>query len=813
MKKATALLLLAALLFAFSAGCGRRVQPPPARPTAKPAPTELPTERPPIPDDAPQYTYTAAFDSMASCWDPHRLKTKEDGVVSSFLTSPLVARVETDTEAREYEWVFEMAENIEDVTFTNRGYLEKYGCELGGVPKGSVNSGYVFRITLRPSVWEDGTPVTADSFIYSMRRLLDPALGNPGAEAFVKGPAAIAGGESYYVSGREVLRENAGSELYSFDKLKKDADGFYKAPSGERVYWAVDYPLGVWLDGGTPKELVAAYGEAFFPMDKWNELLKLTGSNGLAPVTDETYALMSALFSPEDGSELPYFLIIAGSPKKLDFDKTVGICKVDELVFDYVCGARATTEEVYSLLSRSWLVYEPYCEKGAYGTSPDNTMSCGPYRLVQSGAGRILLERNPNWYGWETAQNGDLISFTGFHVNGEHLRRFETTRVEFVRLTSAAAREGFLSGRLTEWTPEAGDIEEHRRSERLRIKGNTDTVCLLINADASALADLDLRGNVNSSVLGNLNFRRALEICIDRAEAAKLTAGYSPCLGLINENCLVDKAEASRFYRDTEQAMQALCDHYGAEFGEGAGYATLEAAYESLTGFDPVFAGEIMRTACEELAAEGLYTEGAEILIRVAWSQGDLTAADGALCELISDYMSAAAADSGFGRITLVPMGHVKDPASAVSRGEYAMGLYTFSGEDAFRSLGVFLDPEDPGFVPTGAACSEPASINVGSADVTMTRQEWEASLTFPGRYADAEADTRLTILAELERQCLERRSCIPLFSGAEARMLSEKAQSVSDDPGGGLCFGCFELLAYNYNDAEWEERLAAAEE
>ena len=36
-------------------------------------------------------------------------------------------------------------------------------------------------------------------------------------------------------------------------------------------------------------------------------------------------------------------------------------------------------------------------------------------------------------------------------------------------------------------------------------------------------------------------------------------------------------------YRNTEEAMQAVCNIYGIEYGEGTPYADLEAAYKSVT--------------------------------------------------------------------------------------------------------------------------------------------------------------------------------------------------------------------------------------
>ncbi|MDR1642871.1 MAG: ABC transporter substrate-binding protein [Clostridiales bacterium] len=73
------------------------------------------------------------------------------------------------------------------------------GVELGMAESYAVsNDGMVWTFKLRDSLWSDGQPVTADDFVFSWRRLVDPGTESPYAVdmgGFVKNGAAIAAGE------------------------------------------------------------------------------------------------------------------------------------------------------------------------------------------------------------------------------------------------------------------------------------------------------------------------------------------------------------------------------------------------------------------------------------------------------------------------------------------------------------------------------------------------------------------------------------------------------------------------------------------
>ena len=133
------------------------------------------------------------------------------------------------------------------------------------------------------------------------------------------------------------------------------------------------------------------------------------------------------------------------------FEDTVGCYAVDDRTFIYVTEAPVTMDELFEAFSSSWLVcapaYEEADERG-YCTNVSNSPSCGPYRLSSLVPGeRIVLTRNPYWYGWDTNEDGSPVAFTRELVNGEHLEIYKTTRIVISKMDHDQALAAFEAGR------------------------------------------------------------------------------------------------------------------------------------------------------------------------------------------------------------------------------------------------------------------------------------------------------------------------------------------------------------------------------
>ena len=650
-----------------------------------------------------EYTYRTYTSALGTNWNPHTWETSADRAILDYLTTPLVSVLPLDSGEGTYQWSFDMALAVEDVTAHAREDIIRYG-----VAAEDATVGYVFEITLRDGMcFEDGRAIDAYEFVESMRLLLDPRMKNGRANSYISGESAIAGAHEYFSGEGEFDRVG----LYAADRLK------------------LRYITESYID--------------------YNYFLASLGTHWLVNTVKYTEGI-----------------------------KDSG-------------GLLAT----------------------AYGTELASTSSYGPYRISShQGEKELVLVRNERWYGWQTDDDGEIVSYTECEVDGERVRQYMTTKIVISVIDSATAKQFFTKGELSEWTPPASEYKTYRYSEGLYRIDETYTMSLFFNSDKEALLSMDrTRGNKNSVVLSSEAFRRGISLAIDRSEFALATEGYRPQYSLLNDAYYYDiYNDPDSSYRGSDEAKASVLRLYGIEWGDGERYATLDEAYDSVSGYDPVSAAECFREAFRELSEAGLYTEGEDIRIKVAWAKGALSADDNQQVALLNKAISLAAADSGFGKISLEPVGRVANRYAAVPAGEYAIGYGAWGGAAfyPFRAIRVYLDPDYEN-LHEGACWSpdkEPFTLAVDGVEVTMTYTEWARSLGGNGRYSTAEADVKLAICTALEEAFLSRYYRIPLVSSSSSVILSYQISNYTDSYSLMYGFGGFRLLVYHYDDYGWSE-------
>ena len=822
MKKALALLLVVIMALAVFAACKKNPTPGPADTTPAPDKTEgtEPAENTEPPMEEPQdYTYNTYSTSLGNNWNPHTWETSADDAILGYLSSPFCTMQAENTEDGIYQWVYEMATEINDVTATHQEDLTKYHANIGDADPATITEGYVFEIKLNPNAkWEDGTPINADSYITSMKYLLDPEMLNYRANLYYAGESAVAGGNAYYYSRTEGYWVPVDSLGFESNQAALDAG----------VKLAIDM-YGFW-------NLKGCKDEAGNECPQWVE------------ITDETKYRDESVPEGEDGDWISAADIWAGYAAYLDvgadyaqycaawkvnenmnvdFESTVGCYKVDDYTINYVCENKIDFNYFLTSCTSTWLVYEPYYTQGFdttgklkttnYGTDMSNTMSYGPYKLESLQKDKqIVFTQNPNWYGWEEQPNGALISKTPYKVNGESVQRYQTTRIVIDVMDDDAAKQAFLKGELTEWAPTPEDLPDYAASEQLYKAEETYTMSFFFHTKLDDLKIMDeSKGNTNSVVLSNVNFRKAFSFAINRDEWVTATAGFKPSFGLMNDLYHYDfYNDPTSSYRSSEPAMQAICDLYGVQYGEGTPYATLKDAYKSINGYNLTLAQELMKQACDELVADGLYKAGDPIVIRIGYKKGALDSADNKQVELMNKYINAAAEGSGFGHITLEALGNINDRYGDTAKGEYAIGYGAWGGAALypFRNFQVYCDTEQYSIHEAG--CWDPSTetftINVNGEDVTMTWQDWSRSMIGAGRFAGESNDVKLQITAAMEKAYLEFYYRIPLATSTTCSLLAYKAKYITPDYNLAYGWGGLELMTYNYSDTEWTEFVAS---
>lgn len=788
-------------------------------------------------DESIGYTYRVASTSLGTNWNPHTWENSTDNTINGYITSSFVDISILDSENGVYQWVYEMATYITDVTKEHQDDLTKYGATLpDGKSASQVTNGYVFEIGLNPDAkWEDGTPINADTYIYSMQQLLNPQMFNYRANLYISGESALAGGSNYYYSGSPIFEaivpayEEEGDYSYDLEAGIANGEVYINVNSADITLYSMSladlnssYGLGLDADINDLANAANAYGYTKITDTNREKALGVVKSilNDLFGITDETEVAnytMEALFrdTGEKGEVYSY--------------DTVGCYKVDDYTIRYVTQNSQDINYFLTSCTSTWLVYEPLYEAGKdtsgelvttnYCSSKETTMAYGPYRIESMQSDRqIVLVQNENWYGWDRDENGELVrdengnlvSHTNYLVDGQNVRQYMTTSIVIDVMEEAAMKQAFLKGELNDWTPEAEELPNYATSDKLYKVDETYTMSFFFNTNENALKEMDnSKGNTNSIVLSNTNFRKAFSLAMDRSEYVTATAGYKPAYALMNNLYFYDVYnDPNSSYRGSDEAMQAVCNLYGVEYGEGKAYATLKDAYDSISGYNLTEAKNLMKTACDELVAAGLYTKGEDITIRIGWAKGALQSSDNNQVALMNKYINAAVEDSGFGKVTLEAVGNLDDRYSAVSGGEFAIGYGAWGGAAfyPFRNLQVYCDNDQ--YDINEAACWNPAAeqltLTVNGEEVTMTWKDWSNALIGNGQFASADNKTKLAITADLEQLYLEKYYRIPICGTTACEVLSYKCSYYTDEYNIMYDFGGLRLMTYNYNDAEW---------
>lgn len=781
------------------------------------------------------YTYKTSTVSLGTNWNPHTWETNADRSILSYLSSPFVDMSIKDSKNGVYQWVYEMATSVEDVTKAHQNDLTKYKATLqDGKTAETTDAGFVFEIKLNQNAqWENGEKIKADDYIYSMKQLLDSKMRNYRANLYYKGESAVAGGLAYYNSEAPIYDPvvpaygEGDTPDYSFD-ITANKTYINLTDQGMTIssYSFSDLKDLGYVDGELYKKLSGTANPYGF--------IEVTDSNKTDVLTIMDQYLKAfgmSIYTDEGKTQIDeelykkfLFYNTGTFGDKYEYDDTVGCYKVDDYTIRYVTQTYIDYNNFMTSLTSTWLVYKPYYEAnkdttGAlvttrYGTSKDTTMSYGVYKLdsLQSEKQMVFVQ-NENWYGFEKQSDGSLVSYTNFEVDGKKVRQYQTTKIQIDVMDDNSAKQAFLKGSLSEWTPSATDLSAYKSSDQLYQVDETYTMSLFFNTGLEALKTMDAsKGNKNSVVLSNKNFRKAFSLAINRSEYVTATPGYKAEYALMNNLYFYDVYnDPTSSYRASDKAMQAICNLYGVEYGADKPYKTLKEAYQSINGYNLTEAKALMKTACDELVAAGLYTKGAEIKIRVAWASGALTDDNNAQIALMNKYINAALEGSGFGKVTLEAVGNLNNERySGVPAGEYAIGYGAWGGAAfyPFRNFQVYMDPDQYDVNELGCydPTTETLTLKVNGVDETMTWQQWSNCMIGSGKYSAASNEVKLSITAQLEEAFLDTYYRIPLCATTQCFLLSYQCNYYTENYNIMYDFGGMRLMSYNYTDAEWAD-------
>ncbi len=754
--------------------------------------------------DEKVYTYNDYIAGTTNMkWGTVNWETADDNYVVSKITSGFYNFYLNDTKDG---WAIgcDLASELPvDVT---SDYVGSYGIEEGDTAK-------AWKITLNPDAcWEDGTPINADSYIYSYQQLLDPIMLNRRADSLYAGDFQIYGAKNYVYQGKT-----------SFNALGESVED-YLANGGDESELYVDV-TSFW-------NVTAEDGSQYVSITDETPIRDETVEDENA---DEAYVSGKYLYETYLAPGCAYADNAAdyvGTMQSYEADYSfdnVGIFKTGDYEIVFVTTSPVASPDYYVPynLSSAYLVYEDLWESCKtyfnsngdqvdadsddiasittnYGTSAETTMSFGPYRLDYFELDKqITFTRNDNWFGYK---------------DGKHTGMYQADNISCqVIAEQSTALLAFLNGEIDSVSLVASDMSTYGSSDYIRYTPQSYTTKLTFNTD---LAKTTERG---TQILTNLNFRKAFSYAIDRNTfAASYTSAGSAGFGLLN-NLYVYDPYTGATYRDSDGAKEALCNLYGMTWGEDGDYEDLDEAYEAITGYDISYAQSLMQQAYDECTADGLYDGESNVEIELRVYQSDDIYVQ--MFNYLNSCLEAACEGTGFeGKVSLKMVVDADYYETNYSGG--ADMIFTTWGGAAYSPWTVlyecYCDASDGSGQQMEYGFDTSAInvvIDVDGATFTQPLQTWalwadgdintvltsdDGSVTLDA-FGDYSYETEAEIFGKLEYALLSYYTTTPIYYRNSGSLVSQKGDFAVDQYIDLVEFGGIEYYTFDYDDTEWE--------
>lgn len=440
-----------------------------------------------------------------------------------------------------------------------------------------------------------------------------------------------------------------------------------------------------------------------------------------------------------------------------------------------------------------------------YYTSMATTISYGPYKMSEYQQDkRIAWTVNENWYGW---------------TDGKHDGLYQTTDITIdVIPNQATAFNMFLQGEFDSVSVTSAQMATYRSGPNTVYTPSTNTWKFTFNSSKEALAKRETAGK-NKTLLSYSDFRKAIGLSIDKEQfVAQNFPASMPGFGLIN-NVYVYDYNTGLSYRGTDIAKQVLVEYYGLEYGEGKEYATLDAAYAAMTGYSRTQALELFRKAFADAKAAGDYHDGDVVTLEMLMYSSDQTYID--VFNFVDNAIKAVIAGTELeGKIVLVRNGNGGEEFyDIMDAGETDIIMSAWGGGqfDPFGTICCYLDPDLYNLHEYGADIGKMLTLTIEGTEYTMSLTEWSRALNSKTMYNGAELsfktasfETRLYILAQLEKAFLDLNAVVPLWYVTGASMHSYKVNLGTDTYVNLVGFGGIRDMTYNYTDEQWAAWVAS---
>ncbi len=586
------------------------------------------------------YTYRGATSGSPEKWAPATWKTNEDTLVSGYTEIGLVDYV-LNADGNGYEVVPEMAAEIPtDITSTlTREEVDKYDMQLDADEETGAEklftSGQKWQVKLnQAAVFEDGTVINADTYVNSLKDLLDPEMQNYRSGDYANGTTAIGGALHYLQSGQTLLDQYIDGDGFAHEGTPSKEGWYFNAYSSNSFMGYSFAALAEYLDPASEAGELAASLLAdteTFGTESSPKNVRIDNNEALFAkiyeVCDEYMTLfglskdlLTADFVEGDVVTAATYSMAIWCSRYYTYDEYsfdgVGIAKVDDYTINVYFQNPVGDFYAKQFFSSNWIVKQdlwealrkPVADSGlyttTYGTSMDTYCAYGPYKLETFQTDKQFnFVRNDKWYGYK---------------DGKHEGEYQVDRIEVQYVASEDTRLNlFRTGKIDSYSLRSSDLDIFGSSSRLLYEPQSYTTKLTINSvydKLKELQDADTKGN--HTILANDKFRQALSLGLDRKTLCQTqTAGWRGFDVPINFMYVSDP-ETGVAYRDTEQGKRVVTDNFGVDSDGKPNYF----------GYDVAEARKLIDEAVAEETSsnkEGHYVEGTPVhLVWESYNEG-----------------------------------------------------------------------------------------------------------------------------------------------------------------------------------------------
>lgn len=768
-------------------------------------------------EDPKMYTMREYTAQMPSQWCTILSSDNVNNTMESYFTSAFYEfNYKFDANGKivpgAYTVEYSASTKLEDVT---KKYAGKYGLAA------DAEKGQAFAMTLRNDLkWDDGTPIKAADFVYSMSQQLSPKYLFATASNYYSGNYVIHNAQNYVKQGQKGMFP--ATSVLTVYNASDDAKLIFTL-NGHDSYVA-DYLTS---NGVEPQAYVAQAAKVTV------DALKAIEGKSLAEIKNDetmlaTWTAVLGWWKTLPNEELHFFKMEYEYPK-MDFSEVgyfVGdneyelVMVIDGTLNPLDAEGNLTYEAGYyfsgwPLVKRDlWERCEdqsktPYAN--SYCTTQEKSASWGPYKLTYyQDQKTYTVSRNDKWFGYGLPQ----------YANQYQTDAIVTEKIEEWDTAWLAFQKGNLDG----IGMNVKIAADYRTSKRAYFTPETWTFDLNIQSNANSRTD-----KRNNLLLNYADFRKAISLSLDRDDyCAKNNPSSQAALGLLNSMYYYD-VENGKVYRESIQAKEAILNAYGATKNEDGSwkvgettYTDIEEALDATTGYNLTLARQLVDSAIEQAKTDGKYSDGEEIILTYGI---ETQSAD---TDRVKNWFQAAFDNMTKG--TSIE-GKVKIEyfmfSSATWSKQFADGEYDLCfgawGQAAFNPAYLLCETQiskenryatnwDPKTVSVTVKATPDDKHEDGI--YTYNLEQWRLILQgkddCPVNFKNFSMEDQLTALGAVETAILKAYYSIPVYSRYSASLMGYKVDYVSYEYNTFMGYGGIRYMTFNYDDTAWAEFVAS---